>query len=501
MRPLSSTLKNTGKSVFPERSAKWKWWVCGLLLLASMFLYMDRQTLGNVSARLLWEFDLTNEQYGNLGFAFGIAFAAGGLLFGFIADRFGVYWLYPFVLTGWSAAGFATGFAQTYSDFMTCRIALGFFEAGHWPCAMKTVQLLLPRADRGMGNSVLQSGASVGAIITPIIMVLMLASFSSGAWSLMNTRLDAKAPDAEITTEVSSLLQKQSYFGTGVNDGKVTEVIAEIRTRKATAGNLTATEAAALIDKDSGQKEQYIPGAWRPPFFVIGAAGLSWVLLWLVTMRRRDLDPSNAAESETASITLWQVVKDRRFIVLLAIGACINTPWQLIREWLVLLLTHRGYTEQFAQLFNSAYYIATDIGCLAAGAATLWLTKRGASVHQSRVRVFGVCTVLIALTTVAAVLPKGWLLLGVLLIIAGASLGVFPIAYALKQDLAREHMGKITGLVAASAWLTSSPMQIVFGWLRDTTGSFKIGLAAVGWLPLIAFVLIVFYWPKDKSTD
>ncbi len=65
-----------------ERSHNWKWWVCGLLLLASMFLYMDRQTLGNVSARLLWEFDLSNEQYGNLGFAFGIAFAAGGLTFG-----------------------------------------------------------------------------------------------------------------------------------------------------------------------------------------------------------------------------------------------------------------------------------------------------------------------------------------------------------------------------------------------------------------------------------
>jgi len=167
----------------------------------------------------------------------------------------------------------------------------------------------------------------------------------------------------------------------------------------------------------------------------------------------------------------------------------------------VLLLTHRGYTEQFAQLFNSAYYIATDIGCLAAGAATLWLTKRGASVHQSRVRVFGVCAALIALTTVAAVLPKGLLLLGVLLIIAGASLGVFPIAYALKQDLAREHMGKITGLVAASAWLTSSPMQKVFGWLRDTTGSFKIGLAAVGWLPLIALALIILLWPKDRTGD
>ena len=34
-------------------------------------------------------------------------------------------------------------------------------------------------------------------------------------------------------------------------------------------------------------------------------------------------------------------------------------------------------------------------------------------------------------------------------------------------------------------------MQKVFGWLRDTTGSFKIGLAVVGWLPLVALALIV----------
>ena len=484
----------------PQRSPKWKWWVCGLLLLASMFLYMDRQTLGNVSARLLWEFGLSNEQYGNLGFAFGIAFAAGGLTFGFIADRVGVYWLYPLVLTGWSMAGFATGLAENYQHFMACRIALGFFEAGHWPCAMKTVQLLLPRSDRGMGNSVLQSGASVGAVLTPIIMVVMLASFSSGAWLLMDKHLSDNKDDKKITAEVSSLLRDQSYFKSDPNQEKITEVVAEIRARKTDNPDKTAAETALIIDKAKGQKEQYIPGAWRPPFFVIGAIGLSWVLLWLITMRRRDLDPA-LIEAASGKTSLWQVIKDRRFIILLAIGACINTPWQLIREWLVLLLTHRGYTEKFAQLFNSAYYIATDIGCLVAGAATLWLVKRGASVHQSRVRVFGVCAVLIALTTVAAFLPMGWPLLGVLLIIAGASLGVFPIAYALKQDLAREHMGKITGLVGASAWLTSAPMQKVFGWLRDSTGSFQIGLAVVGWLPLVALGLIVFLWPKDKVAD
>ena len=53
--------------------------------------------------------------------------------FGVIADRGGVYWRYPLALVGWSAAGFATGLAENYQHFMLCRIALGFFEAGHWP--------------------------------------------------------------------------------------------------------------------------------------------------------------------------------------------------------------------------------------------------------------------------------------------------------------------------------------------------------------------------------
>ena len=483
-----------------ERSAAWRWGVCGLLLLASMLMYMDRQTLGNVSARLLWEFGLSNEQYGNLGFAFGIAFAVGGLTFGVIADRFGVYWLYPSVLLCWSAAGFVTGLAENYEDFMLCRIALGFFEAGHWPCAMKTVQLLLSRKDRGMGNSVLQSGASVGAVLTPIIMVFMLASFSGGVWQIMDLRIAAGDDDEKITASIAEKVREQSYFRTEANQGKVAEIVSEIRERKTRNPAKTASDAAKIIHKEKGLRELYVPGAWRSPFFVIGGIGLGWILLWFLTIGRNDLDRS-IVENVVPANAFAQVFLDRRLFILLAIGACINTPWQLIREWLVLLLTDRGYTEKFAQLFNSAYYVSTDVGCLVAGAATLWFVKRGCSVHKSRVRVFGVCSALVALTTVAAVLPNGWLLLFVLLVIAAASLGVFPITYALQQDLSRGHMGKITGLVGASAWLTSAPMQKVFGWLRDFTGSFKIGLAVVGWLPLVAFALIVLFWPEKDESD
>ena len=50
----------------PDRPANWKWLVCGLLLFASMLLYMDRQTLPNVATRVTTEFNLKQEQYGDV---------------------------------------------------------------------------------------------------------------------------------------------------------------------------------------------------------------------------------------------------------------------------------------------------------------------------------------------------------------------------------------------------------------------------------------------------
>src|SRR6266567_2489588 len=100
----------------PARPAHWKWGICVLLLLASTINYLDRQTLANAAVRISTQFQLDHEQYGNLEFVFGWAFAVGSALFGVAADRFSVRWLYPVVLVSWSAVGFATGLVNSYGE-------------------------------------------------------------------------------------------------------------------------------------------------------------------------------------------------------------------------------------------------------------------------------------------------------------------------------------------------------------------------------------------------
>lgn len=165
----------------PASRKFWVWWVCLLLLCASTINYMDRQTLSNVSKRITTEFQLSEEQYGYLELGFGYAFAAGALVFGTVADRTNIRWLYPIVLLLWSLMGFLTGYVETFMGLLLCRVFLGLFESGHWPCGLKTTLRLLPPKSRTLGNSILQSGTALGATVTPLIMRATLTD-EPGSW-------------------------------------------------------------------------------------------------------------------------------------------------------------------------------------------------------------------------------------------------------------------------------------------------------------------------------
>src|SRR5262249_4435458 len=143
----------------------------------------------------------------------------------------------------------------------------------------------------------------------------------------------------------------------------------------------------------------------------------------------------------------WRLLLARRMLVLFFVVACINTCWQILRAWLPRFLQQaRGYAEGDTLYFNALFYVATDLGCLGAGALTLWLARRRRSVHGSRFAVFLGCALLAAATVPAALLPKGPLLLVVVLVAGAGALGVFPIYHALTQELSAHHQGKVTGV-------------------------------------------------------
>lgn len=159
-----------------------KWMICGLLLLATMVNYMDRLTLTLSKKAICGELQMSNENYGDLETGFGYAFAVGSLLFGFAAGRWSVRWLYPVILGCWSLAAAACAWTHTFEQLLWCRVVFGLFEAGHWPCAVKTTFASLENSERALGNSLLQSGASIASIVTPQLMKLITSEADPSSW-------------------------------------------------------------------------------------------------------------------------------------------------------------------------------------------------------------------------------------------------------------------------------------------------------------------------------
>ena len=399
------------------RSARWIGWVCGLLLCASAINYMDRQALASAAVRISHQFQLSQQQYGNLEWAFGWSFAIGSLAFGILVDRVSVRWVYPAVLLLWSAVGFATASVETYQGLLICRGLLGLFEAGHWPCAVKTTQLMLSPEHRSMGNGVLQSGTSFGAILIPQLMRVFLTDD---------------------------------------------------------------------------------PGSWRPAFQAVGALGIVWVIAWFWLVRENDLRlPAPSPQGSRGSDSFWGAIWSRRMAIILVVIALINTAWQTLRAWLPKFLQEgKGYSEAQTLNFTSLFYLASDVGCLGAGALTVWLVRRHWTVHQSRAGVFLGCALLAGFSTGVLFLSKGWMLGGCLLLVGAGALGVFPIYHALTQDISPRHQGKVTGLGSVAAWLFAPPIQALFGRWIDQTRNFDLGIAIAGWLPMVAALVLLLFWER-----
>jgi ACS family hexuronate transporter-like MFS transporter len=409
----------------PTVNPVWKWWVCGLLFLATTLNYMDRQTLAQTSKRILEEFALNESHYGWLEGGFGIAYAVGAVASGYVVDWYGVRWVYPAVVLLWSLAGFLTGYVRNYEELFACRMLLGFFEAANWPCAVKTTRLILDPAERSFGNGLMQSGTAIGAVLTPMLVFVCITQ-----WGY----------------------------------------------------------------------------SWRVPFLLVGLLGTVWVVAWVGSVRV----PLHSPPPAPGTGPTWAAIfADRRFWVCAVMVVAINITWHFFRAWMPLFVQNgRGYSEADMQKFAIVYYIVADIGSLVVGAVALGLVRRGWTVHGARMVGFVVCSLLTLSTLVVAWLPAGIALLGLLLVVAFAALGLFPLYFAWSQDLSAAHQGKVTGVLGAICWLAIAVMQVAAGeLLKGKTydlgwgpwAGYDIAVALAGVPPLFAVVVMVWYWPTDSG--
>jgi MFS family permease len=114
---------------------------------------------------------------GVLGSVTLVAGAAGGLFFGWVADRFGRTRALMGSILLYSVFTAACGFAETFWQFVAFRIFLGFGMGGEWASGAALVSETWPDEHRGKALGLMQSGWAVGYAAAAIANGLVQPAF------------------------------------------------------------------------------------------------------------------------------------------------------------------------------------------------------------------------------------------------------------------------------------------------------------------------------------
>ena len=148
-----------------------RWYILVLVGLGTLVNYIDRNTLGVLAPQLREHLHFTTEQYSFIVAAFQISYSLMQPIAGFFIDLIGLRFGYFLFALLWGLAAVLHAFATSWQGMAFFRGLLGIAEAAAIPGAVKTVSVWFPPKERSIAAGWFNTGSSVGAMITPPLVV------------------------------------------------------------------------------------------------------------------------------------------------------------------------------------------------------------------------------------------------------------------------------------------------------------------------------------------
>jgi MFS transporter, ACS family, hexuronate transporter len=160
-------------NALPAPKGKFRWAICALLFFVITINYIDRQVISVLKPIIEEEMGWSEIDYSNIVFAFQASYGVGLLVVGRILDKVGTRWGMAVAIAVWSLAAMFHAFARTVLAFILARIVLGVAESAAYPGAVKSVAEWFPRRERALGVGILNAGANVGVVMTPVVGIMI----------------------------------------------------------------------------------------------------------------------------------------------------------------------------------------------------------------------------------------------------------------------------------------------------------------------------------------
>ncbi|MBX2897353.1 MAG: MFS transporter [Cyclobacteriaceae bacterium] len=213
---------------------------------------------------------------------------------------------------------------------------------------------------------------------------------------------------------------------------------------------------------------------WRTTFYVLGAVGLLWALLWFLFY------PSNAQlenKSETVSERItWRIhLRDKNFWFLLIMYYCYACGVFFFISWLPKYLQNgKGITESELAYSAALPFLLAAAGCWLGGFVSDLLVKRiGLTWGRKIVPIVGLSfsglVMLLATVTTDKSIAIIFLALGLAFMDVTA-----PVAWALATDIGGKSSGAITGAMNTAGLFGGTVASLGIGYLISWKGSYDL---------------------------
>jgi ACS family hexuronate transporter-like MFS transporter len=182
-----------------------RWWVLGLVVLVTIINYLDRNTLGIMWAKIVEDLGLINREgltdtqfndaskalFAKINMIFMIAYGLSQLFSGKLYDKIGTRKGFTISALLWGVSDAFMSLVSGVKGIMGFRAGLGLGVAGPWPGTAKSNAEWFPQKERAMAQGLFNAGASMGAILAPILIALV---FSIAGWKWTFVIIGVMAP-------------------------------------------------------------------------------------------------------------------------------------------------------------------------------------------------------------------------------------------------------------------------------------------------------------------
>ena len=154
-----------------------RWWIIGLIFLATVINYIDRTAFALLWPEMGKDLGMDKSDYALMLNIFMITYAASKFLSGRLYDKIGTRIGFVLSIVVWSLAAAFHAMARGVATLSIARGLLGLGEAGLWPGAVKNNGEWFPVKQRALAQGIFNSGASIGNVIAPVVIVYLYAQF------------------------------------------------------------------------------------------------------------------------------------------------------------------------------------------------------------------------------------------------------------------------------------------------------------------------------------